>query len=156
MTKRKTAVLLLILCPIFIGVILLQTEKLYLSHEKLLTETIAELLDRNQQLLPNQQADLALISQNPDIALIEITNWDAEQIELENTVSFFQAILDDDPIYRLEADLQVTYADGSQATLAWESWRYGIVIGPAVISMGDGPPGYITAVAEKYRSLPNN
>ena len=149
MIRKKTAVLLLILCSIFIGVILLKTEKLYLSHEEILNVTIVDLLARNQQLLPKQQADLAMLSQNPDIALIEITNWDAEQIQLENTAPFFRAILDDDPIYRLQADLQVTYADGSRGTLAWESWRYGLVIGPTVVSMGDGPPGFITAVAEK-------
>ena len=149
MIRKKTAVLLLILCSVFIGVILLQTEKLYLSHEEIVNDTIAALLARNQQLLPRQQADLAMLSQNPDIVLIEITNWDARQIELENTVPFFRAILDDDPIYRLQANLQVTYADGSQATLAWESWRYGLVMGPTVISMGDGPPGFITAVAER-------
>lgn len=149
MIKKKTAVLLLVLCSIFVGVILLQTERLYLSHEEIVNDTIVELMARNQQLLPRQQADLAMLSQNPDIALIEITNWDAEQIELENTVPFLRAILDDDPIYRLQADLQVTYADGSRATLAWESWRYGLVMGPVVISMGDGPPGFITAVAER-------
>ncbi|MCC6605152.1 MAG: hypothetical protein IT327_18235 [Anaerolineae bacterium] len=148
MIKKKTAVLLLVLCSIFVGVILLQTERLYLSHEEIVNDTIVELMARNQQLLPTQQADLAMLSQNPEITLTEITYWDAEQIELENTIPFFRAILDDDPIYRLQADLQVTFADGSQATLAWESWRYGLVIGPIVVSLGDGPPGFITAVAE--------
>ena len=148
MIKKKTAVLLLVLCSIFVGVILLQTERLYLSHEEIVNDTIVELMARNQQLLPTQQADLAMLSQNPEIPLTEITYWDAEQIELENTIPFFRAILDDDPIYRLQADLQVTFADGSQATLAWESWRYGLVIGPIVVSLGDGPPGFITAVAE--------
>lgn len=148
MIRKKTAVLLPVLCSIFVGVILLQTERLYLSHEELVNDTIVALMARNQQLLPRQQADLAMISQNPEIPLTEITKWEAEQIELANTVSFFRSILDDDPIYRLRADLQVTFADGSQATLAWESWRYGLVIGPIVVNLGDGPPGFITAVAE--------
>lgn len=121
MIRKKTAVLLLILCAIFIGIILLQTERLYLSREEIVNDTIVALLDRNQQLLPRQQADLAMLSQNQEIALTEIANWEAEQIELANTVPFFRAILDDDPIYRLQANLQVTFADGSQATLVWES-----------------------------------
>ncbi|MBK8900671.1 MAG: hypothetical protein IPM53_05800 [Anaerolineaceae bacterium] len=148
MSKKKTAVLLFILIPVVAGAILIQTEMVYLSHEAAVNDTVFNLVAKNEHALPNQEVDLARLNQNPDIFLNEISQWKAEQIELKNTVPFFQTILDDDPIYRLQTDLQVTFADGSQSTLAWESWRYGVIIGPIVISLGDGPPGFITAVAE--------
>ncbi|WP_420643606.1 hypothetical protein [Candidatus Leptofilum sp.] len=149
MFKKKTAILILSLISVLAVLILVQTDRLYLSQEKIVNETIVDLLAENQQRLPTQQADLAMLHQNPNIALKEITRWEATQIELENSATFFQAIFDDDPIYRLQAALVITFADGNQATLTWESWRYGLVIGPAVVSMGDGPPGFITAVAER-------
>lgn len=149
MTKKKTAVLLFILMFVVAGAILIQTEMLYLSHEAAVNDTVVKLLVKNEHALPSQAVDLAMLNQYPDLTLNEITHWEAEQIELENTVPFFQAALDDDPIYRLQAELLVTFADGSQAKLAWQSWRYGLVIGPVVISLGDGPPGFITAVAER-------
>ena len=147
MTKKKTAVFLLIL-PVLAVAILIQREMLYLSHEATVNATVANLLAKNGQALPGQAADLAMLNQNSDIPLKEIANWETGQIELENGSGFFSSIRDDDPIYRLKAELQVTFADGSQATLAWESWRYGLVLGPIVVSLGDGPPGFIKAVTE--------
>lgn len=149
MMKKKTAVLLLILISMVASVILIQTEKLYLSHEAVTITTIANLLTKNEHALPSQTVDLALLNENPDIPLNKITQWEAQNIKMENTIPLLQSMLDDDPIYGLQADLQVTFADGSQATLAWESWRYGLVIGPVVLSLGDGPPGFITAVTTR-------
>ncbi len=149
MLKKKTAVLLLILVSVFVTVILIQTKKVFLSHEAAVSNTVAQLLAKNDQSLPAEPADLAMLDQQPTIALKQITTWEAEQVDLKNTANFSEAIRDDDPIYHLQADLQVTFADGSQATLSWESWRYGLVIGSVVVSLGDGPPGFITAVADK-------
>ena len=42
--------------------------------------------------------------------------------------------------------MRVTYDDGREAILRWERWRYGVVLGPIVLSTGDGPPGRIVSV----------
>ena len=147
--KRKTAVLLFILISVVAGVTLIQTEMIYLSHTGAVNDTVVNLLAKNAQALPRQAVDLAMLDQYPDVPLNKIAQWEAQNIEVENTIPLFRSMLDDDPIYRLKADLQITFTDGSNATLAWESWRYGLVVGPAVISMGNGPPGYITAVSER-------
>lgn len=146
--KKKTAVWLLILLAAMVGVVLVRSDRIYLSHEALVTDTIADLLAKNESALPNQAVDLSRLHLNPDIPLNKVTSWQTEQVSLKNTTSVFRAIVDDDPTYRLQADLQVTFADGRNATLTWESWRDGVVIGSIVISMGDGPPGYITAISE--------
>ena len=80
-----------------------------------------------------------------DTILTRVVAWQVENVVLQNTVPITQAIFDDDPVYSLKANLLVTYVDGTQATLSWESWRYGLVLGPIVLSLGDGPPGYIVA-----------
>lgn len=149
MTEKKTALLLFIALLMLIGAILIETETIYPSHQAAANDTIANLLAHNGQALPKQQIDLAMLDQNPDIPLTKVSSWHIEQVKLENTVALSEALVDDDPIYHLQANLQITFADGSQATLAWESWRYGLVIGPVVVSKGDGPPGYITAVVQQ-------
>ena len=147
--KKKTAVLLLILISVVACIVLIQTEIIYLSHTAAVNDTLVNLLAKNEQALPRQTVDLAMLDQHPDVPLNKIAQWEAQNIEVENTIPLFRSMLDDDPIYRLEADLHITFTDGSKATLVWESWRYGLVMGPAVISLGNGPPGYITAVSER-------
>ncbi len=57
-----------------------------------------------------------------------------------------KTILDDDPIYRHEFDIRVTYLDGDVATLQWSSWSYGVVAYPVVVSLGVGPSGQFKIV----------
>jgi hypothetical protein len=130
-----------------LGLVLLKTERLFLSWETAVTNSIITLLEHNQHQLPQEPVDLAMLMNAQDVNLYDVTAWQVQNVELANTVSLPQAIFDDDPIYSLKADLQITYASGEKAILSWESWRYGLVLGSRVISFGDGPPGYIVAVA---------
>jgi hypothetical protein len=130
-----------------LGLVLLKTERLFLSWETAVTNSIITLLEHNQHQLPQEPVDLAMLMNAQDVNLYDVTAWQVQNVELANTVSLPQAIFDDDPIYSLKADLQITYASGEKAIISWESWRYGLVLGSRVISFGDGPPGYIVAVA---------
>jgi hypothetical protein len=130
-----------------LGLVLLKTERLFLSWETAVNDPIANILAHQKQQLPQEPIDLAMITSSRDVNLYDVTAWQVQNVELANTVSLPQAIFDDDPIYSLKADLQITYASGEKAILSWESWRYGLVLGSRVISFGDGPPGYIVAVA---------
>ena len=150
MRKRWIGLIVTILLISVLGLLYAhKAERLFMSHETAVHETIAHILNRNQQQLPQEPVDLALLHQTSTTTLAEVATWQIQNVELANTTSQLRAILDDDPIYRLKADLQITYSDGSQATLAWESWRYGLVFGSRVLSLGSGPPGYITAVTYK-------
>jgi hypothetical protein len=142
MRKNFAVFVVIVLLVAATGFSLLKAQVLYTDHEAVVNVTIADVLERNDRQLPKQSVDLAMLNDaSQEVALFEVTHWQVEEIELENIVPLRQALLDDDPIYRLKANLQITYADGSQTTLAWESWRYGIVFGSIVLSLGDGPPG---------------
>lgn len=150
--RRKIAIFgSAVLLVAALGLLLRKTDMLYTSHTDVVNDTLVDLLERMDGTFPNpdQQIDLHEISSNPspDTRLFKVANWHVEDIYLANTVSIGAAFLDDDPVYGLKADVQIVYEDGSQATVSWESWRYGIVLGPWVLSMGDGPPGYVTAAA---------
>lgn len=142
-----TVLLLMIAGVIFYAAI--RTDRLYKSHISAVNDTIDNLLERRDRHLPRQAADLALdsvydLSQD---SAAKVIGWRIEAAEADNTQSFVASLLDDDPIYRLKADLLVTYDNGEEAVVGWESWRYGFVLGPVVVSMGDGPPGYIVSVS---------
>ena len=130
-----------------IGFYLVRSHALYISHADVVDETIAAMLNGHDGLLPPQAADLATISGDSSIAGNRVTEWRAEAVELENAAGIGQSLMDDDPVYGLKADLHVTYEDGREAIVRWESWRYGLVVGPVVLSTGDGPPGRIIAVS---------
>lgn len=127
--------------------LLVKANIIYGSHVAVVNATIADLLQDNAHQLPKQSVDLAMLNSSKlqDVILAEVVDWQVENVVLQNTVPIMQALLDDDPIYGLKADLLITYADGTQTALSWESWRYGLVLGPIVLSLGDGPPRYIAA-----------
>lgn len=75
-----------------------------------------------------------------------VDNWSIEQIRTSNTHSFWQSITDDDPVYGVNADVHVHYADGTQGVLRWNSWRYGLVLCPLVFNYGDGPTGAVEVI----------
>jgi hypothetical protein len=129
------------------GFYLIWSHTLYLSHEAVVNETIADVINTYDGQLPQQEADLAIISGDPSMAGNRVTEWRAEAVELENAAGINQSLMDDDPVYGLKADLHVSYEDGREAVMRWESWRYGFVVGPVVLSTGDGPPGRIVAVS---------
>jgi hypothetical protein len=160
MRKRKlifiTAIALLV---IVCGFFLLRINAVYRSHPPVMYEshtavvkaTIANWLQDNANQLPKQSVDLAMLSSDndsvQDVVLIGVADWQVDNVVVQNRDPAALAVFDDDPIYGLKADLLITYKDGTQANLTWESWRYGIVLGSSVLSLGNGPPGYITAVA---------
>jgi len=127
----------------------IRADRLYASHIVVANETIDHLLERRDWHLPRQAADLALIGINDSsrVSAAEVVDWRLQAAEAKNTQALVFSLLDDDPVYRLKVDLLVTYDDGSTAMVGWESWRYGLVLGPVVVSMGDGPPGYIVSVS---------
>ncbi len=149
------AIIFIVICGFFLlrinAVYGSNSPVMYESHTAVVEATIANLLQHYTYKLPKQSVDLSRISHDghdgiQDIILTEVVDWQVENVVLQNTVPIASAIFDDDPIYGLEADLLITYEDGTHAVLTWESWRYGIVLGSSVLSLGNGPPGYITAV----------
>jgi hypothetical protein len=147
MRKKVIGFGLAVLLIVVFGMFLLKTERLFLSWETAVNDTIANTLTHYQQQLPQEPIDLAMLANNRDVNLYGVTAWQVQNVELANTVSLPRALFDDDPVYSLKADLQVTYASGEKAILSWESWRYGLVLGSRVLSFGNGPPGYIVMVA---------
>ncbi len=145
--KRNATILLLALALLSLAFFaLVRAGAIYTSHTAAVDNTIASLLAQRDLHLPRQTADLSMITPNASSAL-KVAEWRTENARLANTRPVMTSLLDDDPIYRLKADLHVVYGDGTETIVSWESWRYGLVLGPVVISMGDGPPGYITYVA---------
>jgi hypothetical protein len=147
MRKKVIGFGLAVLLIVVFAMFLLKTERLFLSWETAINDTIANILTHYQQQLPQEPIDLAMLANNRDVNLYGVTAWQVQNVELANTVPLPRALFDDDPVYSLKADLQVTYASGEKAILSWESWRYGLVLGSRVLSFGNGPPGYIVMVA---------
>lgn len=147
--KGKSAIVILTL--LISGAILftmLRAEMLYTNHTAAVDDAIEDLLAERDHLLPRQQTDLSISPPNkPTVASTRVVDWQTEFARLENTRPILFILLDDDPIYRLRANIHVVYEDGAESIVSWESWRYGLVLGPWVFSMGDGPPGFITSVA---------
>jgi hypothetical protein len=52
-------------------------------------------------------------------------------------------IQDDDPVYTVIADYQITYADVSKALVRWTAGRYGLKLGPFILGYPDGPEGEV-------------
>lgn len=77
----------------------------------------------------------------------DVADWQVTTVSLANTQPLVASLTDDDPVIRLSLDVWVRWQNGRQATLTWQSWRYGLVLGPLVIN-GDGPPGAIVAVKD--------
>jgi hypothetical protein len=77
-----------------------------------------------------------------------VRKWQIVRVQTANVFPWWQSVLDDDPVYSLEVDLEVEYSDGHQAHLRWSTWRYGLVLGPIVISYGDGPPGDLSRLPD--------
>lgn len=146
---RKKSAIFLILALVFASgsFLLVKANILFGSHTAVVEATITDLIQKNDRQLPKQSVDLAMLNSNEfqEVILTEVVDWQVKNVVLQNSVPVAQAIFDDDPIYGLKADLLITYQDGTYANLAWESWRYGIVLGSIVLSFGDGPPGYIVA-----------
>ena len=69
-------------------------------------------------------------------------------VRTENLFPLWASALDDDPVYALQVDLEVEYASGARTRLRWSTWGYGLVIGPAVIRYGSGPPGELSRLPE--------
>ena len=147
MRKKRDTFLIIPLVLAISVFLLIKANVIFRSHKAVVNATITDLLEENTHQLPKQRVDLAMLNSDSvqDTILTRVVAWQVENVVLQNTVPITQAIFDDDPVYSLKANLLVTYVDGTQATLSWESWRYGLVLGPIVLSLGDGPPGYIVA-----------
>lgn len=146
--KRKTALLILTLLALAVaGVMMIRSEAIFTSHAAAVEATIRDLLADRGPYLPRETVDLSLVAPRSPVTAAKVAHWHTEFARLENTRPLVASFLDDDPIYRLKASLRVVYEDGSESIVSWESWRYGLVLGPLVVSLGDGPPGYITSVA---------
>jgi hypothetical protein len=77
-----------------------------------------------------------------------LRTWQIEGVRVANSFPLWVSLLDDDPVYSLEVDLAVERADGNRARLRWSTWRSGLVVGPVVISYGDGPPGKLSRLPD--------
>jgi hypothetical protein len=145
--KRRVALATLIVV-ILVTVYLAGAQAIYASHEAAATAAVAEVLEGLDGQLPRDDVELTMLDQDGTVVgLYDVADWQVEAVTLRNTRPTWQMVVDDDPTYRLQADLRVRYEDGREAKLAWESWRYGLVVGPLVISRGDGPPGWIAVAS---------
>lgn len=144
--KQKKVALLTALLILVVTLVLVQQDNVYFSHRALAADVIAELLSQTDQKLPTQEANLTKLfpfGETGDIVFDKVTAWEVETVQLDNTRHGLLSVFDDDPTYRLKVNVHVAFEDGSEALLSWESWRYGVVIGPWLLSGGDGPPGWI-------------
>mgnify|MGYP000985495571 CR=1 FL=1 len=107
--------------------------------------TVEQMLTQMDGRLPKEKdADLhQVLNGKQSLPLYEVDSWKLEEVEFNDAE---QPLLDDDPIYEIDVLLAVNYTDGDKALLQWQAWRYGLILGPFVISLGDGPPGYIRFV----------
>ncbi|MCC6192576.1 MAG: hypothetical protein IT318_26420 [Anaerolineales bacterium] len=83
-----------------------------------------------------------------DQPLEPVKSWQVVHVRTRNTFPILESLLDDDPVYSLVVELDVEYANGGQARLQWNTWRYGWVLGPLVVSYGDGPPGELSRLPD--------
>lgn len=98
--------------------------------------------------LPKTNTDLAHVQdRSAPVRIHPVMHWEVNSTQVHRPFSLWHAIRDDDPTYRISADIQVRYADGSESRLRWRSWRYGLAVCPIVVGMGDGPPGSIGVIA---------
>lgn len=106
---------------------------------------VEQMLTQMDGRLPKEKdADLhQVLNGQLSTPLYEVDSWKLEGAEFNSTD---QSLLDDDPIYETDVLLTVNYADGDKVLLQWQAWRYGLILGPFVISLGDGAPGYIRFV----------
>lgn len=109
-----------------------------------------DILNRSGGRLPRTESDLAsalLGGTPPGVALYPVVDWKLEEVQMRNSRSLALNLADDDPTYGIDAVLNVRYADGRNVRLRWSTWSYGFIIGPFVVSLGDGPPGYLTPIS---------
>ena len=143
-TLTATAGLLLL---VGIGYSIIKTDDLYLSHAAVTDDTISDLLERRNFNLPLENADLSFTTTaSAAVPNAKVVEWQMTDARAVNSRPPASSLFDDDPTYRLTATLHVTHENGHESVILWESWRYGVVVGPLIISMGDGPPGFISVV----------
>jgi hypothetical protein len=75
-----------------------------------------------------------------------VLSWRINALTVVDTTPILTRVLDDDPNYGIAVDIEVHYADGSTRVLRWMTWRYGLVLCPAVTPYGDGPPWRIKPI----------
>lgn len=96
--------------------------------------------------LPKVSGELTLLTDFPGAVYPE-SNWQVVRVVLENPFPTWQSIIDDDPNFGVQVDIQVDYRDGDKGLLRWETWRYGLLICPYLVSYGDGPPGRVEVIS---------
>jgi hypothetical protein len=122
-------------------------EAILLGSGTIRPETVVNSLIRQSNGLPKSSTEVVSGWRLPaSVAVYPVRNWAIEEVRFGNTASLWDSIMDDDPTYFLEADIRVQYADSSEAHLRWRTWRYGLVICPAVLGNGDGPPGTLELI----------
>ena len=134
-----------------VGFFLVQSHRLFLTHEALANQAVRELLANTERRLAKSAAGQEELtgSEAADLILLyEVVEWQVEDVQLSHTHALWQSIRDDDPVYGLDVALDVTLRDGSEAVLSWESWRYGLVLGPVIVGYGDGPPGEVAFLSK--------
>lgn len=81
------------------------------------------------------------LSLSPSARVYPVASWEIKNVTVSDSESLWNRVRDDDPTYNIEVEVQVRYADGSEGTLRWRTWRYGLLVCPLVVGYGDGPPG---------------
>ena len=89
------------------------------------------------------------LSLPPSVRVYPVTSWEIKSIMVGDSESLWNRVRDDDPTYNIEMEVHVQYADESDGTLIWRTWRYGLLVCPLVVGYGDGPPGHLEWIEPK-------
>ncbi len=80
-----------------------------------------------------------------------VANWEVESVTLRSPYSLLTATLKSEMLYSIWVDFRVDYTDGDILLLRWDTWRYGVHLGPVAVDQGGGPAGDIVVLAEMKR-----
>lgn len=113
---------------------------LTLSNRQQADSVVADVVSRLGGL-PRTGIGLTVAEPANQVDVFPVTDWEIEEVTVGNTVSLLGSITDDDPVYAYAIEFRAFYTDQRELRLHWSSWRYGIVICPVVLPLGNGPPG---------------
>jgi hypothetical protein len=94
------------------------------------------------------QTDVRLATIDDPRIIVPVEDWQIRSAVVTNSDDKFARVLrSENPVMNFAIDLDVTWEDGASGIVQWQSWRYGLVSCPVVISKGNGPLGTVKIIA---------